>query len=281
MKEKRLKPLFKWSGGKRRELHHVDELKPDRFDKFCEPFVGGGAVWLNLEHRSNIVNDVNTDVINFYKMAKEHGADFIDDLNAIACEYKRLIESISPKDREDFAPLAEIYYHWRDGKHSTNYELAKRFYVLRCLAFGGMLRYNASGKFNVPYGYYKTFKEIEWNDKYEKTFQNTDFFNEDWKQAVSRVKQDDFVFLDPPYTRKFTKYDPKKDFGAEHHEELAKWFSERHSKAMIILNKDDFTESLYEGFIAKEYDFSYSVRYRKDRLTKEGATTKHFVAINY
>lgn len=276
-----LKPLFKWSGGKRRELKHIEEYTPDNFDKFYEPFVGGGAAWLNLEHHTNVVNDINTDVINFYRNVKEHGATFIEELNGIADEYKRLISQHNPQKREEYSPLAKIYYHWRDGVHSTDYELAKRFYVLRCLAFGGMLRYNASGKFNVPYGYYKTFKKIKWNERYENVFQNTEFFNESWEGSLVSAKGNDFVFLDPPYTRKFTKYNPEKDFGPEHHIELAKWFVEKRAKSMIILNKDEFTEDLYKDFIKKEYVFSYSVKYRKDRLSKEDVTTKHFVATNF
>ena len=263
-----LKPLFKWSGGKRRELEHVREHAPDEFGRFYEPFVGGGAVLFDLQHHTNVVNDINTDVINFYRTVKNHGQTFIEDLNGVAEEYKSLILKHEPKNREDFAPLAEIYYHWRDGDHSADYDLAKRFYVLRCLAFGGMLRYNKSGKFNVPYGYYKTFKKISWNEDYENIFKNTVFRNQHWLSSLEDVREDDFVFLDPPYTRKFTKYDPEKDFGPEHHVELANWFSEKHAKSMIILNKDEFTEGLYGDFIKKEYVFSYSVKYRKDRLSK-------------
>ena len=276
-----LKPLFKWSGGKRRELEHVREYTPEEFNRFYEPFVGGGAVLFDLKHHTNIVNDINTDVINFYRTIKNNGDMFIKELNDIADEYKSLILKHNPKNREDFAPLAEIYYHWRDGGHLTDYDLAKRFYVLRCLAFGGMLRYNKSGKFNVPYGYYKTFKKIVWNKDYENIFKNTTFRNQHWLASLSDVQENDFVFLDPPYTRKFTKYDPEKDFGPEHHKELANWFAQKHAKSMIILNKDDFTENLYGDFIKKEYVFSYSVKYRKDRLTKEEATTKHFVATNF
>ena len=276
-----LKPLFKWSGGKRRELEHVREHAPDEFGRFYEPFVGGGAVLFDLQHHTNVVNDINTDVINFYRTVKNHGQTLIEDLNGVAEEYKSLILKHEPKNREDFAPLAEIYYHWRDGDHSADYDLAKRFYVLRCLAFGGMLRYNKSGKFNVPYGYYKTFKKISWNEDYENIFKNTVFRNQHWLSSLEDVREDDFVFLDPPYTRKFTKYDPEKDFGPEHHVELANWFSEKHAKSMIILNKDEFTEGLYGDFIKKEYVFSYSVKYRKDRLSKEESTTKHFVATNF
>ena len=281
MDNKKLIPMFKWSGGKRRELSHVHDHKPDKFDKFCEPFVGGGAVLFSLENKHNIVGDASADVINFYQTTKQHGRAFVDDLNSVASFYKKTLGDLQPKMREEFKPLADLYYHWRDGTHTTKYDLAKRFYILRNLAFGGMLRYNRNGKFNVPYGYYKNFKTLSWNDRYQKLFQSTDFVHGSWHDTVKLVGSDDFVFLDPPYTREFTKYTPEGDFGKEEHKQLAAWFKEQNSQAMIILNKDEFTTELYGDYIKEEYEFSYGVRYRKDRLNKDDVTTYHFVATNY
>lgn len=300
MDDTKLIPMFKWSGGKRREIVHVRELMPSEFDALCEPFVGGGAIWFGLSHHKNIMADTNTDVINFYNIVKSHGKDFIDDLNSISKFYTDTMselkvvmdanseqpQDVSTKDwrkqkREEFKPLSDLYYSYRDGTHTSDYDIAKRFYVLRNLAFSGMLRYNKEGKFNVPYGYYKTFKQLAWNSDYENLFQNTSFKCQDWVDTVSQVGSEDFVFLDPPYTRKFTKYSADGDFIKKDHEELADWFVSKKAKAMIIINKDDFTEKLYKDFIRKEYPFSYGVRYRKERLSAADVATRHFVATNY
>ena len=48
-----MKPIIKWSGGKSKELPIVHQYKPDKFDVYHEPFIGGGAVWLNLNHSKN------------------------------------------------------------------------------------------------------------------------------------------------------------------------------------------------------------------------------------
>ena len=277
----KLKPMFKWSGGKRRELSYIHEHMPDKFDKFCEPFVGGGAAWFSLKHTENVVGDFNEDVINFYNVTKQHGKRFIDDLNSFAAHYKATLETLNPKMREEFKPLADSYYKWRDGDYTSSYDRAKRFYILRNLAFGGMLRYNRAGKFNVPYGYYKNFKTLDWDANYERLFQNTSFIHDTWDATVGSMGSDDFVFLDPPYTREFTKYAPQGDFGEKEHIELSEWFKNKQAKALIILNKDDFTNDLYGDYISEEYEFSYGVRYRKDRLNKDDVTTYHFVATNY
>ena len=317
MIKKPLKPMFKWSGGKRREVPHVMELMPSRFDTFYEPFLGGGAVWLALAPSRSIVGDVLDEVIIFYKVLKEHGAVFVDDVNQFATEYCALInanvqntygtdiagtmaqlkqqkdngqppspqlkielKSLRAKARGEYKPCADLYYSWRDRECTSDYERAKRFYILRCLAYGGMLRYNAQGKFNIPYGYYKSFKQLKWDPRAAPLFANTHFMNESWQKCVATAQANDFVFLDPPYTRAFQDYAANGGFGPSDHEELAAWFKSKKTKAMIILNKDDFTEKLYKEFIVKEYPFTYAVKYR-DRLSKEDATTYHFVATNY
>ena len=303
---KNLIPLFKWSGGKRRELEHVNKHLPESFERYCEPFVGGGAVWFALNREENVIGDANREVTNFYKVVKEHKQAFIDDLNSIAKFYMDTLSELKPimdanktkpddmekKDwkkqkREEFKPLADLYYFWRDGEHTTEYDLAKRFYILRNLAFGGMLRYSRDGKFNIPYGYYKNFKTLKWNENYDNIFDNTTFFSGDWQDTVATLSPDDFVFLDPPYTRKFTQYSPEGDFTEKDHEDLAEWFRSKKAKAMIILNKDEFTTRLYGDFIKEEYPFSYGVRYKKKKENqapdepKEAYEAVHFVATNY
>ena len=66
-----MKPIVKWSGGKSKELPIVHQYKPNSFDTYYEPFVGGGAVWLNLNHKSNVVSDNFVELIDFYNVLKD------------------------------------------------------------------------------------------------------------------------------------------------------------------------------------------------------------------
>ena len=302
------KPFFKWSGGKRKEFSHVVEWAPEAYDTFYAPFLGGGAIWLGLAPDKSVVGDFYDEVVTFYNVIGKHGKRFIEDVNDFSDNYKKLITDnvddtyknlintklkekqtekakLELKDlrkaaRDQFKPAADLYYYWRDGNHTTDYDLAKRFYILRCLAYGGMLRFNSEGKFNIPYGYYKTFKKLNWTEDLQRLFDSTKFYNQGWQKTVSTATKDDFVFLDPPYTRQFKEYSADNEFGNKEHIELANWFKSKKAKAMIILNKDEFTENLYKDFIVKEYPFKYSVKYR-DRLSDEDASTYHFLAINY
>lgn len=70
-----MKPILKWTGGKTSELSIIKEHMPKEFDFFVEPFLGGGAVYFNLEHKKNIVNDFNRELISFYNLIK-NSVDF-------------------------------------------------------------------------------------------------------------------------------------------------------------------------------------------------------------
>ncbi len=347
-----MKPFFKWSGGKRREAPVVRRFKPPEFDTFYEPFLGGGAIWLNLEHHKNVVNDSYDDAMNFYRVLKSDPALLVEEINRLSAAYnmemadvkrdkeiekqiktaqterdklyasnfkkvtnavatlKRIkrkhdeekvdqliegftewdaalkdksmqIKSLKEKLNEPVYKIAnKYYYHYRDTDFDTDFENAVKFYVLRQLSFSGMLRFSSDGKFNIPYGWYKTFKGIDQGvEKIQEILGNTTLMCCDWKESVSGATEEDFVFLDPPYTRTFTEYHPNGQFGEEQHEELAEWFKTTDAKVMIILNRDEFTEKLYEGFIVDDYDYKYSVQYR-DRMTEKDSNAKHFIAIN-
>ena len=61
-------PVVKWVGGKRQLLKIIREHIPKKFDYYCEPFVGGGAVLFDLQPKKAIINDLNNELMN----KKEH-----------------------------------------------------------------------------------------------------------------------------------------------------------------------------------------------------------------
>jgi len=273
-----MKPLFKWSGGKSREIKNIAPHVPDKFDTYYEPFVGAGAVWLHLEHKKCVINDSYHDVANFYNVLKQDGPKLIERLSQITDEYN----SSEKETKQQMELLSDkIYYRYRDSAPDNDFDKAVRFYILRQLSFSGMLRFNKDGKYNVPFGWYKKMKAIDFNqDKLSSLLEHTKILNVDWKMAVETANENDFVFLDPPYTRKFQKYHPNGEFESQHHIELASWFKNTSAKALIIINKDDFTHDLYKDFLVDQYDFKYSIQFR-NRMTKKDSNTSHLMAKNY
>ena len=243
-----MKPIIKWSGGKSKELPIVHKYKPNKINTYREPFIGGGAVWLNLNHDKNVVSDNFVDLVEFYNTIKLYKEDCIEHINNNFTE---------PLDK------------------------ALKFYILRQLSFSGMLRFNSkTNKYNVPFGWYKNLKVLDYGQDLYNLLDNTEIISGNWKTSVQNVEQDDFVFLDPPYTRKFQNYSPFGSFGEKEHIELADWFKSSQSNNMLILNKDEFTYDLYKDYIVDEYNYKYSIQYR-DRMKDDDSNAIHFVAINY
>lgn len=275
-----MKPFYKWSGGKSRELKVIKEFLPKEFDTYFEPFLGGGAVWLDLAPKKSVVGDSYSEITNFFSVLKTTPVELISKIETLSKEYGEAAKKT--KTKEEQAIVGKTYYYdWRDKENLDAFDQAVRFYLMRQLSFSGMLRFSKDGKFNVPYGWYKSLSKISCNQIELSTLLNTTtIVSGSWKETVASATEDDFVFLDPPYTRKFQDYHPNGKFGEEQHVELSKWFKETKAKAMIVINKDEKTTELYKPFIKHEYEKKYSIRYR-DRMKDEDSNAIHFIATNY
>ena len=274
-----MKPFFKWAGGKTKELPKIKQYLPKKINTYYEPFVGGGAAWLELNHTPSVINDKWFDVYNFYTQLKENSDVLISRLQEIIQNYNCIyFDGIT---KEEFSNTAgKLYYYYRDNTFNDPIDKAIQFWILRQLSFSGMNRFNSNGQYNVPFGWYQKLREIEWSEELQTLFTNTTILNVDFEECVSNVVENDFVFLDPPYTTKFNKYSPDGSFTQDDHIRLENWFKTSKSNNMIIINKDDFTENLYEGYIVDEYDYRYSIKVR-DRISSSDSEIKHIIAINY
>ena len=79
MRNKKLKPMLKWTGGKSQELSVIQEYMPEKFENYYEPFIGGGAVWFAIDSTTHncFVNDYSKELILFYNFVKDRDANFI------------------------------------------------------------------------------------------------------------------------------------------------------------------------------------------------------------
>lgn len=223
MIENSLKPLVKWSGGKGDEIKLFEKYIP-KYKTYIEPFVGGGALFFHLNPKKAVINDIHPELIKFYKEIKNGNASKI---------YKFMKEH----DNDE-----ETYYEVRDEMETkTDLDIAKRFYYLRKTCFRGMLRYNKDGKFNIPFGKYKTinFSDLR-NENYEKLLKRTEIKNCDFEEIFKKYNSDDnFVFLDPPYDSEFTDYGYCQ-FGKDYHKKLAKLFKETKNNCLMVIGKTEF-----------------------------------------
>lgn len=258
-----LSPIIKWSGGKKDEIKLFSNYIPQTFDTYIEPFIGGGAVYFNINPHKAVINDVHKELIDFYSSIKNGQSQAIYDY------------------MEKNPNTEDTYYKVRSYKPNTQLENAQRFYYLRKTCFRGMLRYNSKGEFNIPFGRYKTCNyEDLLNTEYEMLLQKTTILNEDFQYIFETYNSDkNFMFLDPPYDSEFTDYGYC-SFGKEEHKILARCFKETSIKCLMIIGKTEFITDLYKDYIVGEYNKNYRFKLHSGRVGNE-INTKHLIIMNY
>ena len=283
-----MNPMIKYRGGKTKEVGHFIKHMPKEYNRYVEPFLGGGALFFYLEPEQAIINDVNSRLFMFYnEMKKKYPVvrTQLDELQKIYEENQEEYEhkkKINPKLRIE-NKNESFYYEMRDAfnhKIRTSYLDSVVYFFINKTAYSGMIRYNKQGEYNVPYGRYKNFNtKLITNEHYE-LLAKTDIYNKDYSEIFNMLKHDDFVFLDPPYDCVFSDYgnaEYKDGFGEDEHRRLANDFRNLPCKALLVIGKTELTEELYGDLIVEEYDKSYSVNIRN--RFKAGA--KHIIVTNY
>lgn len=285
-----MNPIYKWVGGKRKDIEFIKEYFPEYVKRkenysYIEPFFGGGAVYWYLENDDNTINDIDTELINFLSTLKNNS----DALTIEFDKYSYNIKEVTDRERNNEISIPDAktergkyYYELRnkdrkDGlKELTEFERAIRFYFVNQLAFNGMRRFNSKGEFNVAYGNYKAFNK-QYTEKHINLLKDTKISCGTYQDVIQKGRDNTFVFLDPPYTREFKKYSHGNDFNDERQIELAKFFKSSDCDIMLVINKDEFTTELYDGYIKNEYDFRYNNNI-KNRYSND---VKHLIITNY
>lgn len=269
MSEK-IRPFVKWAGGKGSLIPQLNnfypyELKNGIIERYIEPFVGGGAVLIDILQKYDIQEvyafDINIDLINSYNVIKNNIEELITNLKQIETEYLQL----GQEERKNyFYNIRDEYNNYELEENEQNVQRAAQFIYLNRTCFNGLYRVNKNGKFNVPVGSYKnpTICDEENLRQLSQLIQNVQFQYGDYSRSMEYVTKNTFVYFDPPYrplnvTSGFTSY-TKEDFNDDNQRELATFYGElnvRNAKLMLSnsnpknINKEDtFFDNIYQGF---------------------------------
>ena len=218
------KPFLKWAGGKTQIISDILKFVPQKFNKYIEPFIGGGAVYFNLNHSKSIISDSNEELIITYKQVKNNIEDVI-----------RILEKYENNE--------EFFYKMRalDVSRISHSERAARLIYLNKTCFNGLFRVNKKGDFNVPYGKRNGAFLNKENLKGASLYlQETDIYHADYKVVLNKfAKKGDFIFLDPPYqpVGKFSDFKRyTKEFFYENDQiELAEIFKDLTNKGCYVM----------------------------------------------
>lgn len=179
------KPVVKWAGGKGQMLNVLETAMPQHFNRYIEPFIGGGALFFELSPENAIISDANKELINMYKA-------IADDVDGVISELK--------KYRYD----KDLYYQVRamDPTKMTSTAAAARMLYLNHTGFNGLYRVNKKGQFNVPFGRYKNPKILDEDNlrAASELLKKTTILAGDYLDVLKMyARPGDLIFLDPPY----------------------------------------------------------------------------------
>jgi DNA adenine methylase len=225
-----VRPILKWAGGKRQLLPTLRRYYPAVFDRYFEPFLGSGAVFLDCHNQGLLdgkdvhLSDINADVIGCYRMVRDEIDGVIDALEALAAGHR------DGGSRHFYRVRDEQFNALRLGIHAAadpageyTPTLAAMLIYLNRTGYNGLFRLNARGGFNVPAGRYPrvTICDAPNLRRLSAALRRPGLTVEvkPFEHALERAASGDFVYLDPPYapvsrTAQFTSYTAGR-FGAD------------------------------------------------------------------
>jgi DNA adenine methylase len=221
------KPILKWAGGKRQLLGDIYARFPADYRRYHEPFLGGGAVFFDLEPTGGTVNDTNPRLVTFYGVVRDRPDALIERLRAFDDpDAEPDPDQAFAEEGWDGGEVDQYFYQQRarfnrraygDGEWpataAERLEEAALLLYLNRTCYNGLYRENSSGGFNVPIGRYA---DPDWvqADRIRaasRALAETDVRNEDFAYVLDAADEGDLVYLDPPYqpmsaTANFAEY---------------------------------------------------------------------------
>ena len=259
-------PFVKWAGGKTQLLPEIRKHYPHRIKKYCEPFVGGGAVLFDVLQKCHpeevLINDVNAELINTYSQIKNNCNLLIERLSEIQNKYK---SQTLEENKIFFYEKRNRYNELKINENYTeNLEKAALFIFLNKTCSNGLYRVNKKGEFNVPFNNAKNplICDEENLKACSELLQNVQMKAGDYSDCKNFIDSETFVYLDPPYrpltqTSAFTSYS-ENQFSDKEQIELGKFITEISNKEAKVLasnsdpkntnKEDDFFDNLYSNF---------------------------------
>lgn len=231
-----LSPFLKWAGGKRWLATSYQALLPKQFDRYFEPFLGGGAVFFSLAPETAVLSDVNERLVECYEQIKRNPEGFSE----IMRKHQR-------------AHSQEYYYETRRKRLRSPIKKAAQFLYLNRTCWNGLYRVNLDGVFNVPIGTKSSvvFEGESFSD-YAAALKGAKLVSCDFEESIAKTRSGDFLFVDPPYTVRHNL-----NGFAKYNEDIFRWsdqirlraaLDEAASRGVKILLSNAHHESVMELF---------------------------------
>jgi DNA adenine methylase len=229
-------PPIKWVGGKRWLVPTVAPSIYERLaatqGRYIEPFMGSGAIALDLGLPGMILGDVCKPLVATYTTIRKSP-------EAVAWALKTLVEKGTDK---------ESYLTVRASEPTSVVFAAARFIYLNKFGFNGLYRENKSGKFNVPHGGDRSNAGIPGLDDLHavaKALKDAEIRVADFRSTILRATAGDVIYVDSPYYETFSDYTAG-GFTDEDHLDLALALKEAHERGAVFIASNSDHEHVRE-----------------------------------
>lgn len=248
------RPFLKWVGGKSRQVPALihDILKSGRPRSYYEPFLGGGAVALELmngavreadDDTRYFLSDGNVDLMHCWNMLRNSPDAVLAALRSLDADYLHL-----PTLEEQCGYYLDVR-NFYNADATEDAVRAAVFIWLNRNCFQGMWRVNQRGAFNVPpRRHHAARTRLDWDaltncarllGERRVSFGGGDF------SSFTPADGDAFVFCDPPYLRESSGrgYDSYTSggFGVEDHVRLAAWLRALPCRWLLTIGGEEST----------------------------------------
>ena len=199
-----MRTFVKYLGNKSRHLRHIIPHLPEDISSrtYVEPFVGSGALFIHIQPRKWIINDINEDLINVYNAIKSDAKQVVKNIKTFKTKTK--FENISTEEKNVIMKKTMLSF----TKLPYNTLRASNYLLLNMTSFKGALIVNGKYKFtglesSIAHGS----KPRIFNDSYLHNVKeisallNSDgkIYNLDYKNILKKTTNNSFCFIDSPY----------------------------------------------------------------------------------
>lgn len=261
---KQAKPFVKWMGGKRVLIDFLRGRMKNDYTNYYECFLGGGALFFDVNPKRAVLNDINSKLISTYKAIKE-------DVNLVIKKLKVHYK----KNRKEY------YFEMRKEliKETNQIELASLFLYLNRFCFNGLYRESKKGNFNIGFGETKTSTEFLREEnliRCSEALKKTTLLSGSYKDVP--IEKGAFYYLDPPYFQKFSYYN-KSGFNLEAHKNLRDYCIKiKEAGAYFMLSNSNTKEIVYlfRNFKIETFDVKQPILRRVEEKTAKEVLIRNY-----
>lgn len=197
-----MKTFIRWQGNKSRYIKKIEKVIPIYTGRYIEPFVGSGALFLNLQPQAWIINDLNKELIQCWNNVKDNAEEIIEKFKELGKKFKNA--SLDEKKLFCKENLASF-------ENSNEIKPILYLFLKFCCYRGDILKNNRYMFKGIDYNIYQnnsySFLKENYYDNLRKVSQylkESDgcILNGSYTEVLKRAEAGDFVFLDPPYFEK-------------------------------------------------------------------------------